>query len=141
MNEKKTAFRRLTPYLKELMRQQQTQFDLPKYHKYHSILMSCIPPQWEAKIMVGKLEKGVWQLFVAHNHEAFQLRYLLPEIERQLAKRLPYPPKLKVNANPHLWQAFPQRRKPLRVKSGRERTPAEADLIISRFLAKQNSRS
>ncbi|SUO93313.1 hypothetical protein [Suttonella ornithocola] len=78
------------------------------HQRYQSILMHHLPKSWRHRVLFQNVSNGIWTLSVADNAQAFQLRFMLPEISQALAEHLPNPPKLKVQANPALWKHLPK---------------------------------
>ncbi len=136
MSRQAHHFRHVSRYFDSIAREHGPPPHKGQYHKYHAMLIACLPPQWASKVMLGKWNEEHWQLYVEHNHEAYQLHHLLPEIGARLARKLPRPPRLKINANPGLWLAFPTRRRPIEVADGKSYSLREAETIIDRFLTR-----
>lgn len=134
MSRKSQGFQRPTRFTEQIAKTQEFTLVWHDFHRYHAILMDCLPEQWAHRVMPGALRNGRWQLYVAQSSDAYQLHYLLPEIQQRLAEKLPYPPTLKINANPTLWQAFPERRRPVRVRAAHTFSIEEAEAVIARFL-------
>lgn len=132
-------FQHVTRWLDRIAREHSPQPHVTSYHRYHAMLIACLPLQWASRVLLGEVNGNRWQLYVQHNHEAYQLHYLLPEISAGLARKLPRVPQLRINANPRLWLAFPARRYPVRVADGKNYSIEEAETIISRFLARGES--
>lgn len=102
--------KKLTPIQHTLNRilQNLQSTDQINYQSYQQMLNSCLPPQWQGRVIIGKIEGLQWQLWVADSTYAYQLRFLLREIESLLREKLPHPPRLKVSARPDIKDCFAQ---------------------------------
>lgn len=73
------------------------------YQRYHQLLRRCLPQTWQYDILLLDIEAGVWFLGVKSQQDAYVLRFLLPEIEQRLSKKLKNKPKLKIKVDPEFW--------------------------------------
>lgn len=142
MTQKTPSFTRIDSILQELIASyEEQQLELRKHSEYQALLLPCLPAQWRHRILLrfeNRRENGlqIWTLLTESPLFASQLHQLLPEIEAALAKKLPYPPKLKTRAYPDLWKDFPKIRHPVESKRAAAFTQEEAKAVVAQFLAR-----
>lgn len=107
------------------------------YQSYQQLLNCCLPPKWHGQVIIGKIEGVHWQLWTADSTHAYQLRFLLGEVEKLLQQKLPHPPRLKVSARPDIKDCLAKT--PLGVSSHyrtRHYSETEAEQFLRSFLQK-----
>lgn len=112
---------------------------LAHYSRYQNFFLSCLPEQWRSRVMVGEIQNGRWAIFVQHGSEAYQLRYLLPEITAALKQKLPYVPQIKIKTQPDLWLMFPKKRRTI-TPFKKNLSEIEAAEIINQFIQKTQNK-
>ncbi|UJF25152.1 DUF721 domain-containing protein [Suttonella sp. R2A3] len=103
MTRKKSPFTRFDHELNRVLRKLPHHDELEDRHRLQRLLSSVLPEQWRARVVSTSINNGLWSVLVRSSAEAYQLRFLAPEIEQLLADKLPFPPKLKIRVDPQLW--------------------------------------
>ncbi|WP_072281466.1 hypothetical protein [Rappaport israeli] len=105
------------------------------YQRYHQLLRRCLPQTWQYDILLLDIEAGVWFLGVKSQQDAYVLRFLLPEIEQRLSKKLKNKPKLKIKVDPEFW--FINQRKQIssvKIQPRQAYSEEEANAILENFI-------
>lgn len=105
------------------------------YQRYHQLLRRCLPQTWQYDILLLDIEAGVWFLGVKSQQDAYVLRFLLPEIEQRLSKKLKNKPKLKIKVDPEFW-LINQRKQisSVKIQPRQAYSEEEANAILENFI-------
>lgn len=121
-------------FIKRLLKTLDKEGAVLRYGSYQNLLYSCLPQVWHQRVLLGKIEGKRWYLWVENGSDAYQLRFLLSEIQTALGQKLPVMPELRVTPRPDIWMQ--QNNHVIKGTLYRRHyyTPQEAERVIADFM-------
>lgn len=107
--------------------------------KIRPILLESLPDDFKKLaikgfILLGGVKNGKWFIEVENSQLAHKLRFLSSEIEKRLAEKLRYPPKLSIKINPFLAQNPLTRQTKTPTTQYQKTTPKQSEKFLENFI-------